>query len=279
MTAARLLPAAAPPALPARPAGPRPRARAALLALPLLLAGCAGRPPAPVYTNPVLPAHWEAEGKAAVRSAERGTNLYFTWTQHGADYRLVVRGPLGLGHAELNGRPGAVRLQADGLDREVSASSPEELVELLTRRRAPVSNAMHWIKAEPASPGARIQRDAQDRPVLIEEGGWTVRYLEWSEEAPRLPRRLTVEGPDGRATVVVGQWRLDLAAGGETGFGDAPPGEAGGPAAGNGAGTASGSGEASGGGAAPAATGCCRPRDPATVLPLAPIDKLPDPGL
>lgn len=216
----------------------------ATLALALLLAACAGRPPAPVYTNPVLPRHWEAEGKAAVRSAERGTNLYFTWTQQGDDYRLVVRGPLGLGRAELQGSPGDVRLLADGLEQEVSASSPEELVEKLTRRRAPVSSAMHWIKAEPAGPGARIERDALGRPLLIQEDGWTVRYLEWSTEAPRLPRRLTVEGPDGRATVVVGLWRLDLSAEEPA---PTPP--------------------------------CCQGRDPATVLPLAPLDKLPDPGL
>lgn len=239
----------------------RPRLRLWLVALPLALAGCAARPPAPVYTNPVLPAHWEAEGKAAVRGAERGTNLYFTWTQHGPDYRLVVRGPLGLGRAELHGRPGEVRLQADGLESEVSASSPEELLELLTRRRAPVSHALHWIKAEPATAGARIERDDLDRPALIEEAGWTVRYLEWSEEAPRLPRRLTVEGPDGRATVVVGQWRLGLAA---TTDGPADAGD-----------TAAGDGPADAG----SDPGCCRPRDPATVLPLAPIDKLPDPGL
>lgn len=228
--------------------------RAGLLALPLLLGACASRAPQPVYTNPVLPAQWEAEGKAAVRSGERGTNLYFTWTQQGPDYRLVVRGPLGMGRAELLGRPGEVRLLADGLKNEVSASSPEELVELLTRRRAPVSSALHWMKAEPATAKARIERDAEGRPLVIREDDWTVRYLEWSAEAPRLPRRLTVEGPDGRATVVIGEWRLNLAA------------------------DATGAPACCSPGTAPP---CCPPppRDPATVLPLAPLDQLPDPDL
>lgn len=235
--------------------------RATLLATTLSagagLVGCASRPPQPVYTNPVLPAHWEAEGKAAVRNDKRGSNLYFTWTQSGADYRIIVRGPLGLGRAELNGRPGEVRLLADGMEKEVSASSPEELLEMVVRRRAPVSHALHWMKAEPATARARITRDELGRPQRIREDGWTVDYLEWSEEAPRLPRRLSVEGPDGRATVVIGLWRLHLA---DTDMAD-------------GATTA-------GGTAADASpTPVPPPRDPATVLPLPPLDSLPDPAL
>lgn len=240
----------------------------ALVAAPLLLAGCASRAPQPVYTNPVLPAYWEAEGKAAVRGENRGTNLYFTWTQNGPGWRLVVRGPLGLGRAELYGHPGEVHLLSDEVNGEVSASSPEELLEMTTRRRAPVSHALHWMKAEPATGRARIEHDPQGRPTQIREDGWTVNYLEWSEEAPRLPRRLTVEGPDGRATVVIGLWRLNLDPrnadldrqgntidpGGMTatdGSEPPPPGAAATPPA----------------------------RDPATVLPLPPLDSLPDPDL
>lgn len=236
------------------------RLRAALLAAPLLLTACASRPPVPVYTNPVLPLYWEAEGKAAVRTQDRGTNLYFTWTQHGPDYRIVVRGPLGLGRAELQGRPGLVRLNADGMENEVSASSPEELLEMTTRRQAPVSHALHWMKAEPATARARIVRDAQGRPLQIKEDGWTVDYLEWSEEAPLLPRRLTLAGPDGRATVVIGLWRLHLdPATAEDPLVPAP---------------ATDSLPAHGLPAASAPTA-----DPATRLPLPPLDSLPEPDL
>lgn len=236
------------------------RLRAALLAAPLLLTACASRPPVPVYTNPVLPVYWEAEGKAAVRAQDRGTNLYFTWTQNGPDYRIVVRGPLGLGRAELLGRPGLVRLNADGMDQEVSASSPEELLEMMARRQAPVSHALRWMKAEPATARARIVRDTQGRPLQIKEDGWTIDYLEWSEEAPLLPRRLTVQGPDGRATVVIGLWRLTLdPATAEDLLVPAPAMESP-PTRG-----------------LPAASGSVA--DPATRLPLPPIDSLPEPGL
>jgi outer membrane lipoprotein LolB len=179
--------------------------------LVLFLSACASRPPQPVYTNPNLPAHWEAEGKAAVRSKDRGGNVYFTWTQRGDDYHIILRGPLGLGRAELTGTPGEVTLTADNIEK-VSAGSLEEIVQTVTRRHAPVSNILHWIKAEPATPGAEINRDANGKISQIIEDGWTVNYIEWSAEAPNLPRKLTLAGPDGQATVIIGQWRLNLAA-------------------------------------------------------------------
>ncbi|HET8730031.1 MAG TPA: lipoprotein insertase outer membrane protein LolB [Moraxellaceae bacterium] len=249
--------------------------RVAIMAVPLLLGACATHPTGPVYTNPVLPAHWEAEGKAAVRGHDHGTNLYFTWTQTGDTYHIVVRGPMGLGRAELNGAPGIVTLTADGQDQDISATSPEELLERTTHHQAPVSHAMHWMKAEPATAHAQIERDAQGRPRQIREDNWTVDYLEWSEEAPLLPRRLTLEGPDGRATVVIGLWRLHID-------------EAAAPAAATAGSCCSATPSAPSSG--PAAT-CCQaspstgtrpappPRDPATVLPLPPLDSLPEPAL
>lgn len=178
-----------------------------VLLLALLLGACASRPVA-VWTNPSLPAKWEAEGKAAVRTPERGSNIYFTWSQDGPDYRIIVRGPLGLGRAELNGKPGQVSLVADNLKQEVSAGSLEELLEKTTKRRAPVSHALHWLRAEPGSAKAELVRGQDGKLTEIREDGWTIRYLEWSEEAPNLPRKLTLSGPEGSATVIIGLWRL-----------------------------------------------------------------------
>lgn len=193
-----------------------------LLTGSVLLAGCASRPTA-VWSNPALPERWEAEGKAAIKTQSRGGNIYFTWTQKGEDYRIIVRGPLGLGRAELNGRPGEVRLQADNLKQEVSASSLEDLLEMTTKRRAPVSHALHWIKAEPGSAQAEIERGPDGKLSRIKEDGWTIDYLEWSEEAPNLPRKLTLEGPEGKATVIIGLWRLTPEALGEPPVADSAP--------------------------------------------------------
>lgn len=176
------------------------------LSFSLFLGGCVTRPIA-VWTNPGLPEHWEAEGKAAVRTAQRGGNIYFTWTQSGPDYHIVVHGPLGMGRAELTGAPDQVTLAGDNMQ-TVSAGSLEDLLEITLHRRAPLSHALHWIRAEPGSPQADVQRGPDGKLTQIKEDGWTIKYLEWSEEAPNLPRKLTLAGPEGQATVIIGLWRL-----------------------------------------------------------------------
>jgi outer membrane lipoprotein LolB len=178
------------------------------LLLFLFLGGCVSRPVA-VWTNPGLPNHWEAEGKAAVRTAQRGGNIYFTWTQTGPDYDIVVHGPLGMGRAELTGVPGQVTLAADNMQ-TVSAGSLEDLLEATMHHRAPLSYALHWIRAEPGSPNADVRRGPDGKLTQIKEDGWTINYLEWSEEAPNLPRKLTLAGPEGQATVIISLWRLRL---------------------------------------------------------------------
>lgn len=48
----------------------------------------------------------------------------------------------------------------------------------------PVSGLRDWLRARPA-PGtpARVARDAQARPETIEQNGWTVRYVSWSDDS------------------------------------------------------------------------------------------------
>jgi outer membrane lipoprotein LolB len=171
----------------------------------LLLAACASHPPRP-SSSQTMPGYWEAEGRAAVRAGEKGGSLYFTWTQTGDAYHIIVRGPLGLGRAELFGVPGLVTF-SNG-QQEVSASSPEELLEKMAHREAPVSHAVHWLKAEPATAAALVTRGPDGKVREIKEDGWTVDYVDWSQEAPDLPHKFTLRGPDAQATVIVGLWRL-----------------------------------------------------------------------
>ena len=91
---------------------------------------------------------------------------------------------------------------------EVSASSPEELLEKMAHREAPVSHAVHWLKAEPATAAAEVTRGPDGKVREIREDGWTVDYVDWSREAPDLPHKFTLHGPDAQATVIVGLWRL-----------------------------------------------------------------------
>lgn len=180
--------------------------RALLLLLTLSgLAGCAIQPPAPVIADTARMTHWQAEGKMGVRVADRGGNLYFTWSQNGELYTLALSGPLGAGRTELNGSPGGVILRNGDLG-EISASSPEVLLEAVTGYSAPVSYLAHWLKAEPATREAQVERGTDGRTLRIAEDGWIASFPVWDEAYPGLPRKILVTGPDTRLTVVISRW-------------------------------------------------------------------------
>jgi len=178
------------------------------LLLVLAMAGltaCASRPLVPAVLDPATLTHWLAEGKMGLRVADRGGNLYFTWIQEGEHYTLALSGPLGAGRTELAGSPDGVILRNGDLG-EVSASSPEVLLEAVTGYSAPISYLAHWLKAEAATAGARIERDTKGRPLQIAEDGWIASFPLWDEEHG-LPQKILITGPDTRLTVVISRWQ------------------------------------------------------------------------
>lgn len=180
-----------------------------------MLSACASRPLAPITLDPATLTHWQAEGKMGLRVADRGGNLSFTWSQEGESYTLALSGPLGAGRTELAGSPDGVILRNGELG-ELSASSPEVLLEAVTGYSAPVSYLAHWLKAKAATTGARIERDTEGRPLQIAEDGWIASFPLWDEMHPGLPRKILITGPDTRLTVVILRW--------QTGTPDTTPG-------------------------------------------------------
>lgn len=182
-----------------------------LVLLPLLglaLVGCSMAPPAPSVTNTDHLDHWLAEGKMGLRVADKGGNLNFVWLQEGALYTLTLSGPLGAGRTELTGGPDGVTLRNGDIG-DIRASSPEVLLEAVTGYSAPVSHLAHWLKAQPATLDARIERDDQGRASRIDEDGWTALFPDWDETHPALPRKILITGPDTRLIVVISRWLPD----------------------------------------------------------------------
>lgn len=185
------------------------RALVALL-LGSLLSGCGLHPPVTV-ADPARLSHWLAEGKMGLRVADRGGNLYFSWLQEGTRYTLTLSGPMGAGRTELVGRPGEVTLRNGDID-DITASSPEILLEAVTGYSAPVSHLAHWLKAQPATLEARIERDTEGRAREIVEDGWTATFTTWDDTYPTLPRKILITGPETRLTVVITGWQPEFPA-------------------------------------------------------------------
>lgn len=197
-----------------------PRLLIPLLAL-ALLAGCAGRAPAPEGERAA--GQWQAQaerlaeldtwvlaGKAGLRTPEDSTSANLDWSQHPHYYRLLISGPFGSGRSTLEGREGRFSLTtAEG---RFEAETPEALMEEQLGWSLPVSALSDWIRGLPADDTPhRLEEDDQGFPLRLEQDGWEIAYRDWERVADLwLPRRLVMTYDDLRVTLVVTDWRPAL---------------------------------------------------------------------
>jgi outer membrane lipoprotein LolB len=190
-------------------------------ALALLLAGCAGLAPQESVEGPGNAEDWEAHkaqvseidgwqisGKIGIRAPQDSGSGTLFWLQRQDYFDIRLSGPLGRGATRLTGRPEAVALEVAGQGR-FEAKSPEALVESQLGWQLPVSNLLWWVRGLPAPDSrSRVALDANGRLASLQQDGWDVQYLGYSEEdGYTLPSRIKLAGRDLQITLVVKDWQ------------------------------------------------------------------------
>lgn len=199
----------------------KPMRNLLLPALALLLAGCAGLAPQESVEGPgnaedwkVHKAHvseidgWQISGKIGIRAPQDSGSGTLFWLQRQDYFDIRLSGPLGSGATRLTGRPDAVALEVAGQGR-FEARSPEALVESQLGWQLPVSNLLWWVRGLPAPDSrSRVALDASGRLASLQQDGWDVQYLGYSEEdGYTLPSRIKLAGRDLQITLVIKDWQ------------------------------------------------------------------------
>ena len=89
---------------------------------------------------------------------------------------------------------------------EITADSPEELLERATGWIAPIRHIVSWVQARPATTNAQINKDDFQRINQIQEDDWNV-TLSYADQAT-LPNKLILKqqlegGKENRITMVI----------------------------------------------------------------------------
>lgn len=189
--------------------------------LVLLLAGCAGLSPQESIEGPgnkqdwtthkariIEIDGWQISGKIGIRAPQDSGSGTLFWLQRQDYFDIRLSGPLGRGATRLTGRPDAVALEVAGQGR-FEAESPEALVESQLGWQLPVSNLLWWVRGLPAPDSrSRIALDAHGRLANLQQDGWDIQYLGYSEEhGYALPSRIKLAGRDLQITLVVKDWQ------------------------------------------------------------------------
>lgn len=192
--------------------------RGALLAAVLWLAGCA----APLHRPDALDLEgqlareallagqqaWQLSGRLAVAHGDDGGSGTLQWQQEGDSYRFQLNAPVtgkvwllhgGADHAVLEG----VR------NRPLTDSDPRRLLARELGWTVPLPALVYWVRGARAPGPAEISLGSSGLPGLIEQDGWSIRYLDYDlTTTPPLPRRIFAEKGADRVRLVVREWQV-----------------------------------------------------------------------
>ena len=172
-------------------------------AIALLLASCA----APGFILPGQGIEFELAGRIAVTYRDDAGSGNIAW-RHAVDTdEMLLTTPFGQGIARIARAGSEVTLTTqDG--REFRAADAESLTEQVLGFRVPLVGLADWVRgraaAKPAPAPSRERRDTAGRLAELEQSGWKIRYLEYSDA---LPSRLSLAVPGLEMRLAITEWK------------------------------------------------------------------------
>ena len=178
----------------------------------LMMTGCQSlKPVENIAPTPITPSlttpenEFALQGKIGVKTPKQSGSAFFTWTQHAEKFEIQLTGILGIGKTIIEGDANQVTLNSSKTG-EITADSPEELLERATGWIAPIRHIVSWVQARPATTDAQINKDDFQRINQIQEDGWDV-TLSYTDQAT-LPNKLILKqqlegGKENRITMVI----------------------------------------------------------------------------
>lgn len=175
----------------------------ALAASTLLCAGCAGWGPGNPPAEP-----FDILGRVLASHDGRAFSASVRWQHGDSGNEIWLMSPLGQTLAHIVDSTGGATLTAAD-QQEYRALSVESLTRRALGWALPLEQLQHWIQGRlaPGEAPGTVNRDAQGRPVLLEQGGWRIRYR-YSETGEVLrPKQLDMTRDSQRLRLVIDQWR------------------------------------------------------------------------
>ncbi len=181
-----------------------------LIALALLLSGCASTVLAPTQTRPAQAeqAPFAFNGRVATQHEGQGSSAGVRWTHRGAEDEILLLAPLGRTMARIKGDAQGVVLEAAG--KYYAAKDAETLTEQVLGWHLPMAGLRYWVLALPAEGSeAEIERGAHGQLKVLRQDGWEIRYLRYATEAPdSLPLRLTLQRDGMEIKLFIDEWEM-----------------------------------------------------------------------
>jgi len=171
-----------------------------------LLSSCATMKSPVTHENLIHSNEWGIDGKVGIQSPEVNGSASIIWQQNKDIYNIHFFGPLGLGRVTLNGDDNQVKY-IDQYGKIYTANSPELLLKQNLGWDMPISDLIYWIRALPAPDVSSVKNyNANHQLILLKQQGWTINYLEYSEN--NLPQFMTLNRANIKLKIRINHWIL-----------------------------------------------------------------------
>ena len=172
------------------------------LAALLLAAGCAQ-----LETRFADQAVFELNGRLAARQGGEAFSGNLAWRHAQASDELLITNSLGQGVARIvRGADGVTLTTAE--PREYRGADVESISEQALGYRLPLAGLADWVQGRPSPalpPAARSERRTDGKLKSLEQGGWSVEYLDY---AGGRPARLRLQYPGGiDLRLAISEWK------------------------------------------------------------------------
>ncbi len=174
--------------------------RRALLLVAFALAGCAELQTAS-FERPVFELH----GKLAAREGEDGFSGNIAWRHGERADEVLITTPLGQGVARIVRDPNGV-VVTTAEPKEYRGPDAESISQEALGYRLPLAGLADWVQGRLSSklPSGRIERYPDGRAKRLEQGGWTIDYLDYANGRPS---RLRLSYPGLELRLAVTEWK------------------------------------------------------------------------
>ncbi len=185
-----------------------------ILAAPLaalvivLLAGCAGTPPAarPAQTGQ---AAFTLDGRIAVKYDGQHTSGGFHWQHDAVSDDITMLAPLGLTVAHIRRDVHGASLETSS--KHYTAPDSAELMLQALGWALPLDGLPYWVMALPV-PGipASVERNEHGQITQLRQDGWDIRYTGYAATAAdSLPLRLTLQRENMEIRLLIDEWKTN----------------------------------------------------------------------
>lgn len=152
---------------------------------------------------------WAIKGRIAIQAEKEGVTATLHWAQIDDRYQMRFIAPLGQGTYELRGSNHQVSLQT-AENKLYVAQDPESLLMDNLGWKVPLGGLKYWVRGlpEPGVETENIVRDAKGRITDMEQSGWRISILRYTEIKDfELPGKLFLQNDRFKLRLVIQGWR------------------------------------------------------------------------